>query len=1015
MRQTVVRPVDSVFRPVRSYVLDAARNQAAAAQAAAQEENPANQHSQQIGDLQSGSQQQTQPQYSCGQQLTASQQQQQHERAEGPVPHEMEVDPREADKRQRAEGGPSLGLSDSDEDDREILEQQLQVLTALPAAAAEEISTAAYRLQKKYLLRGRQEAEIRENIEADRVPRTLKSNADIIILGKGAEALAPQIKEKEHAHQLELAELLCQAKQLEANSFMTEKDALQREAVDKQVARISRIAQLAPDLYNRLDMTATKRRVERRVRVCIAAAQNDATVHFEDSSTSRKKKQLEHQQKQHLKQAELLRNQTEPTTKSTTELMIEEATKSIRDRLDKVMADNQKLSKQLKNGIGKSIGGNTRRKANNKKGNGKQPETKGKGKDNRSSPTGFKTRVIDLRVNAEPLPAPLLSVLGLGPGFRPTPKPTTDSQVTKSLIQFAGSIRTRAHFAEEPDTDSTYNPKLYLPTGNSIDPEMAELDAVLHQYETEVRTAMNTIPTEYGPPNVTTAERRELTKLSGLLAAGTSDIAICKADKDSAFVVVSREQFVSMWRSHYPLDQYPLIDPITVDWRRIQRNVRLAIDRAQKDKGIDNSTARFLRQYTYGEVRIPKGAVQVKTHKRINVAELPPAKSRMYVDTVQYITTPLTKFLSVHLTPARERIEGRVLSTRQFIVEIGQIVFPQDVSFYLIDIIDFYPNTDPREGRKTIDKYAPDKYRELMLAFSDLVHGSLYQWTPDGLVKVANRYGIGLGHSGEVCDLNWADTEQHILAKLKQIDIHIYFWRRMVDDYFIALIGTEAEKQTIIDAFRTADPNRPVTVERSDNSVNYLDVTIYKGDRFRKTGRVDTKLFTKPTNTELHLPYSSFHPSSTFDSILHGQHQRSLIASSGIEQHTATMLQKYTGYLRRGYPKEKLNRILLQATTRQGKEFKEKRERALTGISKRKQGSKVIALKLPYTNRSIQISHQISVTKLQKQIQTSCPVLNRANMGQMVVTNMSTHNLLERTRPKGLMAGYEKRQQQQQP
>ena len=189
---------------------------------------------------------------------------------------------------------------------------------------------------------------------------------------------------------------------------------------------------------------------------------------------------------------------------------------------------------------------------------------------------------------------------------------------------------------------------------------------------------------------------------------------------------------------------------------------------------------------------------------------------------------------------------------------------------------------------------------------------------------------------------------------------------------FIALTGTEAEKLTVINSFRTADPNRPVTVERSDSSVNYLDVTVYKGDRFRQTGRVDTKLFTKPTNTELHLPYSSFHPLSTFDSILHGQHQRSLIASSGIEQHTATMLQKYTGYLRRGYPAEKLNRILLQAATRQRKEFKKERERAINGISKRSQGGKVIALKLPYTHRSIQISHQISVTKLQKQIQNSC-------------------------------------------
>lgn len=128
--------------------------------------------------------------------------------------------------------------------------------------------------------------------------------------------------------------------------------------------------QLAPELYNRLDMGTTKRRIERKVRVCIAAAQNDSTVHFDDSSTARKKKQTDNEQKQHLKQAEQLRNQTEPATKSATELMIEEATKGMKEKLDRVIADNQKMSKQLKNGKGKGKGksiGGIRRKTSTTK------------------------------------------------------------------------------------------------------------------------------------------------------------------------------------------------------------------------------------------------------------------------------------------------------------------------------------------------------------------------------------------------------------------------------------------------------------------------------------------------------------------------------------------------------------------------------------------------------------------------------------------------------------------------
>lgn len=181
-------------------------------------------------------------------------------------------------------------------------------------------------------------------------------------------------------------------------------------------------------------------------------------------------------------------------------------------------------------------------------------------------------------------------------------------------------------------------------------------------------------------------------------------------------------------------------------------------------------------------------------------------------------------------------------------------------------------------------------------------------------------------------------------------------------------------------------------------------VTFYKGPRFRRTGKLDSKLYTKPTSTDMHLAYTSFHPECTFNSILEGQHRRSLIASSSVEQHTATMLEKFNGYSTRGYPTTKLMQVLLQGTTQTEKRFREERKRALTTASKKQR--KVIALKLPYTNRTIQLANKISVTKLQRSIQNSCPVLHRASLGRLVIAHKSTMNLMERTRPKGLMAGY---------
>ena len=116
------------------------------------------------------------------------------------------------------------------------------------------------------------------------------------------------------------------------------------------------------------------------------------------------------------------------------------------------------------------------------------------------------------------------------------------------------------------------------------------------------------------------------------------------------------------------------------------------------------------------------------------------------------------------------------------------------------------------------------------------------------------------------------------------------------------------------------------------------------------------------------------------------------------------MLEKYRGYSTRGYPRAELNRILLQENTQKKAVFQWQRKEALKTIVKER--ANVIALKLPFTNRTVQIANKISVSKLQKHIEHSCPALSRASMGRLVVAHKSTLNMLERTRPKGLMKGY---------
>ena len=61
------------------------------------------------------------------------------------------------------------------------------------------------------------------------------------------------------------------------------------------------------------------------------------------------------------------------------------------------------------------------------------------------------------------------------------------------------------------------------------------------------------------------------------------------------------------------------------------------------------------------------------------------------------------------------------------------------------------------------------------------------------------------------------------------------------------------------------------TVEVSIFEVTYLDLKIFKGPRFQSKGFLDTKIYTKPTETFQYLDRNSAHPLTTFKGFIKGE------------------------------------------------------------------------------------------------------------------------------------------------
>ena len=93
------------------------------------------------------------------------------------------------------------------------------------------------------------------------------------------------------------------------------------------------------------------------------------------------------------------------------------------------------------------------------------------------------------------------------------------------------------------------------------------------------------------------------------------------------------------------------------------------------------------------------------------------------------------------------------------------------------------------------------------------------------------------------------------------------------------------------------------TMKSSQQSTTFLDLQIYKGSRFRREGILDVKLFTKDTNQQSFLHFSSCHPQNTFNTIVRGELLRALRCTSDVTIYLETVDRLISKFQERGYPR----------------------------------------------------------------------------------------------------------------
>ena len=115
--------------------------------------------------------------------------------------------------------------------------------------------------------------------------------------------------------------------------------------------------------------------------------------------------------------------------------------------------------------------------------------------------------------------------------------------------------------------------------------------------------------------------------------------------------------------------------------------------------------------------------------------------------------------------------------------------------------------------------------------------------------------------------------QSRILSETNPFPIH---WKRYIDDIFLVWTDTKESLEQFIRASMTYTKALILLTDE----ITFLDLCLYKGERFAKEGILDIKTHIKPTNTQQYVHASSAHPPGTGRGIIKGELLRYLRTNS---------------------------------------------------------------------------------------------------------------------------------------
>ena len=457
------------------------------------------------------------------------------------------------------------------------------------------------------------------------------------------------------------------------------------------------------------------------------------------------------------------------------------------------------------------------------------------------------------------------SVLEKGLKYIPYEK-ATKSSIKEGFQDFSRKIKLSYFFHNKPSSKKHEKERLYReksswePDDKMLPPEIiAELE--------DLNLKLGKIRISDEPPNMSPQEYAALKRLSE-----RNDIVFKKCDKGSAICIMDRQNYIDEALSQLNRDKYyeKIPGPIFQD---TFEQVNEILDDLKNKRILDQAQVNFLKPKPDARERrfytLPKIHKNQEKWPTPNI--IPPG--RPIVSDINSDSYKYAKYIDDCLKPLADLHPSYIKNTYDLLDQLRTQEISTDSFLVTFDVEALYTNIQPQKGIEALQKvyersgifiYEFEQVKallEISLKNNDFCFGGEY---------FRQSFGTSMGkiYAPTYANIFMANWEYEIMQKVQKKP---EFYKRFLDDGFLIWQGGKQDLLEFLNTANEHDDSINLTWEINEASCDFLDVTIFKGNRFSHHNILDTKVYFKVTDTHELLHKNSWHPKHIFGGIVKSQ------------------------------------------------------------------------------------------------------------------------------------------------